>query len=114
MTRNRALRHIRDTKNHDSKHAQIKAGWLGLPQKPQQPDEAIENAQVLTHVRKWVSELPPRQNEALRLSRFHGLSHEEIAGVMDISPRTVNNHIVRALDYLQSRISAFNLEQSTL
>ena len=114
MTRNRALRHIRDTKNHDAKHDQIKAGWLGLASSPERPDEAFENAQVISQVRKWVTELPPRQHEALQLSRFHGLSHEEIAGVMDISPRTVNNHIVRALDYLQGRIRAYNLEQSAL
>ncbi|MFB6272415.1 MAG: sigma factor-like helix-turn-helix DNA-binding protein, partial [Salinibacter sp.] len=41
---------------------------------------------------------------ALVLSRFDGLSHEEVADVMDISPRTVNNHIVRALKHLRGRI----------
>ncbi len=41
------------------------------------------------------------------LSRFEGLSHQEIAAVMEISPRTVNNHIVQALKTLRDRIRAF-------
>jgi RNA polymerase sigma factor (sigma-70 family) len=48
-----------------------------------------------------------RQREALRLSRFDGLSHEEIAGMMEISPRTVNNHLVKALKHIRDQIRAY-------
>jgi RNA polymerase sigma-70 factor (ECF subfamily) len=50
--------------------------------------------------------LPERQREALMLSRFEGLSHEEIAGVMGVAPRTVNNHLVRGLRFLRERFEA--------
>lgn len=56
------------------------------------------------HLRAWIDELPDRQREALSLSRFEGLSHEEIAEVMEISPATVNNHIVRALKTLRGKV----------
>ncbi|MCC5913002.1 MAG: RNA polymerase sigma-70 factor [Balneolaceae bacterium] len=51
----------------------------------------------------WIRELPDRQQEAFELSRFDGLSHEEIASVMDLSPKTVNNHIVSALRTLREK-----------
>ncbi|AXJ00270.1 RNA polymerase sigma-70 factor, ECF subfamily [Cyclonatronum proteinivorum] len=57
-----------------------------------------EKMQLLYH---WVSQLSERQREAFGLSRFEGLDHQEIASVMNVSPRTVNNHIVDALRNLQ-------------
>jgi RNA polymerase sigma-70 factor (ECF subfamily) len=49
----------------------------------------------------YIDQLPARQREAIRLSRFEGFDHEEIACIMNISPRTVNNHIVVALKELR-------------
>lgn len=53
--------------------------------------------------RIWISELSDRRQEAFELSRFDGLTHDEIAGIMDVSPKTVNNHIVSALRHLRER-----------
>tara|TARA_R100001143_G_scaffold63575_1_gene72202 strand:- start:15669 stop:16247 length:579 start_codon:yes stop_codon:yes gene_type:complete len=50
---------------------------------------------------EWIRQLPDRQREAFELSRFDGLDHEEIADVMNVSPKTVNNHIVLALRTLK-------------
>lgn len=64
---------------------------------------------------KWIDNLPERQQEAFKLSRFEGLSHDEIADIMDVSPRTVNNHIVAALKSLQEKSSEFQkLKQSVV
>lgn len=63
-----------------------------------------EDKNVLSELfRKWISELPERRQEAFELSRFDGLTHDEIAGIMDLSPKTVNNHIVSALRHLRER-----------
>ena len=56
----------------------------------------------------WIDELPPRRREAFRLSRFDGLSHDEIARVMALTPKTVNNHIVLALQTLRERLAHFD------
>ena len=53
----------------------------------------------------WIEEMPDRRREAFCLSRFDGLSHEEIAEAMDLAPKTVNNHIVLALQYLRKRLN---------
>lgn len=98
MVRNRSLNYKRD-------HAKEKIGLDDLP--PQNSGDEI-NVQkqgslqnVMPLVEQWIRDLPARQREAFQLSRFEGLDHEEIADVMDISPNTVNNHIVAALDKLR-------------
>ena len=55
----------------------------------------------LNLVKQWIETLPDRQKEILKLSRFEELSHEEIAMVLEISKRTVNNHIVSAMKKLK-------------
>lgn len=57
--------------------------------------------------REWIYDLPERQREAFLLSREQDLSHEEIAEVMDVSPNTVNNHIVKAMRALRDRLKDF-------
>ncbi|MCW9707566.1 RNA polymerase sigma-70 factor [Fodinibius salsisoli] len=63
-------------------------------------------------MRKWIEELPGRQREAFRLSRFEGLDHDEIAGVMEVSPNTVNNHIVAALKFLRERYDIYKKQET--
>lgn len=71
------------------------------------PDAHAEGRELRRHLDAWIAELPERQREALTLSRFDGLSHDEIADVMEVSPRTVNNHLVKALKYLRDCMAAY-------
>ena len=57
---------------------------------------------------QWIDQLPERQREALRLSRLDGLSHAEVGAIMNVSQRTVNNHIVRALKFLRDEIRKYD------
>ncbi len=106
MTRNAAFRHLRDSRTHERKHDEIRResemGTNGISREP-----TVDARLLQARLRGWIAELPDRQREALVLSRFHGLSHREIAALMQISPRTVNNHIMRALEYLYERIQGF-------
>lgn len=107
MARNRALRHLRDARLHARKHTEIEP-----PPPPDLPGHTLDADRLGRLLRAWIDELPTQQREALVLSRFHALSHQEIAEAMGLSPRTVNNHIVRALKRLQRRLDA--LEPSAL
>lgn len=44
-----------------------------------------------------ISQLPGQMQTAFRLSRFEGLTHEQIAGRMNISKVTSQNYIARAI-----------------
>ena len=107
MARNRAYRFLRDERTHAAKHAILKRQTAAQTPGPEAEDARID-ADVLTQrLHTWIAALPDRQREALLLSRFHGLSHREIAAIMEVSPRTVNNHVMRALEHLQERIETF-------
>lgn len=60
---------------------------------------------------EWIEALPPRQREAFELSRFEGLDHHEIADVMECAPRTVNNHIVGALNNLREKLNKWKSDR---
>lgn len=44
-----------------------------------------------------IESLPPKCKMAFSLAKINGLKHKEIAEIMNVSPKTVNNHLVSAL-----------------
>ena len=95
IVRNLCLNYIRD---HQSRVTGLEqAGALTIHQEVES-DDPYDFDEILTELLRL---LPERQREAFELSRFEGLSHDEIASIMDISPRTVNNHLVAALNTLR-------------
>jgi RNA polymerase sigma-70 factor, ECF subfamily len=51
-----------------------------------------------------VETLPPQQQKIFQLSHFDGLSHKEIAKKLDLSVRTVENQMYRALKIIKNNI----------
>ena len=105
--RNRAYNHERDRETKTEKADDVRHHSNARPAAPTPPDEAVEGERLETALRTWIAALPERQREAIVLSRFEGLSHDQIAEVMDIAPRTVNNHIVRGLKRLRRRVQDY-------
>ena len=103
MVRNTALNHVRHAKRHAA-DALDEAAFE--PAAMPQEEEDFDTQMLEIHLRRWIDELPERRREAFMLSRYQGLSHAEIAGIMDLAPKTVNNHIVLALQHLRSRLLA--------
>jgi len=60
--------------------------------------------QEVTLVAKAIAELPPRARAVLQLARIEGYSQKEIAAQMGITPKTVENHLTRALAQLTVRL----------
>jgi len=101
--RNLALTRLRDERSRE-RHL---SDWDDAPQwRDPGPEALLEERELGQLLQRWLAELPDRQREALMLSRFKGLSHDEIASVMGIAPRTVNNHLVRGLRLLRKRFEA--------
>ncbi|MDE2834788.1 MAG: RNA polymerase sigma-70 factor [Bacteroidota bacterium] len=72
----------------------------------QGPDDELDYRMRKQLLYKYISELPQRRQEAFTLSRFEGLTHEEIAGIMGLTARTVNTHITLALRDLRARMAS--------
>lgn len=103
--RNLALNQIRDGRRRAELLAE---SYEPTRSRPPEPDASLAGRELEDRIQEWIQELPDRQREALTLSRFQGLNHEEIARVMEVTPRTVNNHLVRALRTLRERIETLD------
>lgn len=71
---------------------------------PPSPLESLEAAEIAEVVRRAIGALPPRRREVLLLRWHHGLTHAEIARVLGISVKAVENHITRGLRSLKDRL----------
>ena len=60
--------------------------------------------QLQSSIQQGVSQLPPRQQLAFRLSREQGLSHAQIGEVIGVDKRTVKDYIVRSIAFLRQHL----------
>ena len=68
------------------------------------PMHAAAHQQRLARLGEALQELPERQREAFVLSRFDGLTQDEVAARMQISRRMVVKHLARAIAYCEVRV----------
>jgi RNA polymerase sigma-70 factor (ECF subfamily) len=66
--------------------------------------ESAESLGTVWEVRRAVEELPPEEQEVVRLQHFEGLTHEEIARRLEIPPGTVKSRSFRAHKRLVERL----------
>ena len=102
--RNLCLNRIRDVKTRESLLSQRYEMPMGAMA---DPEDEFAREDFAARLKAWIGDLPERQREALELSRFHGMSHEQVAEAMGVSPRTVNNHLVKALRSIRDRVRAY-------
>lgn len=62
-----------------------------------QPEEVCAFSQYVQAIYAAIESLPPRCREAFILSRFDGLTHQEVADQMGISRNMVAQHVIRGV-----------------
>jgi len=72
-------------------------------------DAALDLCQRQKLVQKALSELSPRCREVFTFHRFEDLTYKEIAKRLSISPKTVENHVAKAILHLRKRLSHLNV-----
>lgn len=100
MVKNLSLNAIRDSHPTHELNAEIMEDNVN-----QSPDDELDYQMRKQLLYGFISELPKRRREAFTLSRFEGLTHEEIADIMGLTARTVNTHITLALRDLRGRMA---------
>lgn len=68
-------------------------------------DERTDYHSLLELVEHIVSELPPRQKEIFTKRKKEDLSVKEIAELLNIAPKTVENHLNEAMKTIKSELS---------
>jgi RNA polymerase sigma-70 factor (ECF subfamily) len=56
-------------------------------------------------LKQAIEQLPPQQKQVYQLSREEGMSRDEIAQELNISPNTVRNHLAKALESIRDFVS---------
>ena len=101
---NEAISHMRKHKKFISEP--IEAG-LPIQSAFQGAEEQLFEDEVQQQVARAIGELPPRCQTIFKLSRYEELTYKEIANQLDISVKTVENQMGKALKVL--RLSLKNL-----
>jgi RNA polymerase sigma-70 factor (ECF subfamily) len=100
-TRNRALNKLR----HDRVVRAGEAIALADMVLPSPADQHLAQAEIDAALQRAVNSLPPRCREVFELSRVHGLRYAEIARVMDISVKTVDAQMGKALRLIREQLA---------
>ncbi len=70
-------------------------------------DEKLVTRETAQRIESVICNLPPQRRKVFELSRNDGLSRNEIADRLDISPSTVKNHLTLALDEIRKALFSF-------
>ena len=70
-------------------------------------EEALFVRELQSIINRTVDQMSPQRSKSYRMSREEGLSNDEIAMRLDISKRTVENHLTAALAILRKVLYLF-------
>jgi RNA polymerase sigma-70 factor (ECF subfamily) len=65
------------------------------------PESILLKKEFEENVQKILGELPKRAGLVFRMKRIDGLKYKEIAEILDISEKTVENHITKAIKQIK-------------
>jgi RNA polymerase sigma-70 factor, ECF subfamily len=71
------------------------------------PADALQAAELQARITLAIDALPDRCGEIFRLSRFEGLKYQEIADLLQLSPRTIEVQIGKALKLLRGQLGDY-------
>lgn len=72
------------------------------------PETILIDKETMDLINKTIAQLPAKNKMAFTLAKINGLKYKEIALLMNISPRTVENHIAKALERIDKILSTEN------
>ena len=96
--RNRALSHLRRNGRELRWQEELARGDAPTARADRdRSDDGTNEADLSAAIDRAIDSLPPRCREVFTLNRQHRLTYREIADTLEISPKTVEVHMARAL-----------------
>lgn len=107
--RNKCLNHIRDHKKFRSTVLDLDCGEIDLAE-----PTAVEADDALSlQVKHALEQLPQKCRQVFELSKFQNLKYKEIAEELDISVKTVEAHMGKALKTLRTLLKNYSIKMIT-
>jgi RNA polymerase sigma-70 factor (ECF subfamily) len=101
--KNNSLKHIRHFKI-ENKGIEGSAAYII---DDESPDKKLDGKELELKIHKAVNELPEKCREIFKMNRFENLKYAEIAAILDISIKTVETQMGRALKKLRERLKPY-------
>lgn len=98
--RNRSLNEIQRKKRYQSFEEEYSRELK--TKKVPEPDTSSDD--LTKKIWQIVNEMPEKRKVVFTLYREHGLSYKEIADILDIKRKTVENHMGRALNFIRESL----------
>ncbi|MEQ6120714.1 RNA polymerase sigma-70 factor [Reichenbachiella sp. MALMAid0571] len=100
----RSVKNLSLTKLRSSKipSEELNESILNSLRETEGADHNILYTEFSARLEEIIKQMPKQRQLVFRMSRLEGLSYNEIAIAMSISPRTVQNHMVEAVKYMSS------------
>lgn len=101
IARNMSLNHLKRA-GYDEKLRETMWEKIQEIQQRVKVEEDLFGRESSLLVQEAIQQLSPRRKQVFKLSREEGLTHQEIASQLDISPNTVKNQIVSAMKEIRA------------
>lgn len=103
MATNEALGYLRSKKTFEDEEVILNEDR----QSGQNVEAQLLHSELEDHIKAAINELPPKCRAVFVLSRFEELTYQEIADRMEISIKTVENQMGRALRILRTKLKSY-------
>nr|WP_293841230.1 RNA polymerase sigma-70 factor [uncultured Arsenicibacter sp.] len=74
-----------------------------------QPDRLMQQDELQVALDEAMRQLTPQQQRIFLMSRFEGKKYKEIAAELNLAPKTVENHLLRAIATLRTILTQKNV-----
>lgn len=95
---------------NELKHQKIKDNYLQMQANKEQFEQPLTGThlkELEKHIEKALMSLPEQCRLIFKMSRFEDLKYREIAGVLNISPKTVENQMGKALRLMRENLADY-------
>lgn len=97
VTRNKSISSLRAEKKHQDTVSWNNMEWFQFESDIQLPDEQIISAEEVSKINIAINSLPSRCKEVFVLAKIEKLPYKEISKMLNISVKTINVHVSKAL-----------------
>ncbi|BDD03552.1 RNA polymerase sigma-70 factor [Aureibacter tunicatorum] len=101
-TRLNSLKEIQTRQLHSEHHKVIKTNSSDSVE-----DQTIEKNELQAKIHETISSLPEQRRKVFEMSRNEGLKYKEIADKLNISPKTVENQMGKALRHMREALKEY-------
>jgi RNA polymerase sigma-70 factor (ECF subfamily) len=104
VTHNKAISYLRKKRRSSCTISFEEAGDFTMPGDLQTPDEQIISCEEMEKINRIIKSLPPRCRQVFVLAKIEKLPYKEISRILDISVKTINTHIAKALELISEAL----------